>query len=104
MGVCEEILAEDLERDLDHPDGCDLPGELGETRAWVHGIASDQAIEVGRLSRQLVWLAGILTNLGLSPIEDIPQLLKTTQDALPVVALVLKCLQDALDSDAGPWD
>jgi hypothetical protein len=99
--VPEVILAEDLERSLRHPNRNDLPMELDETHAWVCGIADDRAADVGRLSRQLVWVAGVLIDIGLPPIEGIPQLLKTTQDALPVVALVLKCLREALDSSAG---
>jgi hypothetical protein len=46
-------------------------------------------------------VAGLLIELGLSPVENIPQLPKTAQDALPVVTLVLKCLQEALESSAG---
>jgi hypothetical protein len=47
---------------------------------------------------------GVLIDMGLIPIEDIPQLPKTAQDALSVAALVLKCLQEALDSSVSPWD
>jgi hypothetical protein len=68
------------------------------------GIAYNRATKAERLSRQHVWVASVLIDLGLPPIGDIPRFLKTTQDALPVVALVLKCLQEVLDSGAGPWD
>jgi hypothetical protein len=47
---------------------------------------------------------GVLIDMGLIPIEDIPQLPKIAQDALSVAALVLKCLQEVLDSSVGPWD
>jgi hypothetical protein len=83
---------------LRHPRRCDLPEELDETRACMHGIASDRATEAGWLSRQLVWVVGVLFDLGLPPIEDIPRLPKIAQDALLEVALVLECLQEALDS------
>jgi hypothetical protein len=59
----------------------------------VYAIADDRAAEAGWLSRRLIRVASVLIDLGQPPIEDIPQLLKTAQDALPVVALVLKCLQ-----------
>jgi hypothetical protein len=49
-------------------------------------------------------VADVLIDLGLQPIEDIPQISKTAQDAFPAVALVLKRLQEALDSDTSPWD
>jgi hypothetical protein len=82
-------MAGELERDLHHPDGQDLPVEQDET----HGLL-----------RQLVWEASVLIDLELPPIEDIPHLPKIAQDALPPVALVLKCPQEELDSGAHPWD
>jgi hypothetical protein len=103
-GEREAIHAEELERHMRHPDGWNLPVELDETRARVHRIADDQVDEAGRLSRQLVPVAGVLIDLGLPSIVDIPRLPKIAQDALLVVALVLKCLQEMLDSGAGPWD
>jgi hypothetical protein len=39
--VRKVISAEDLEHGLCHPDGHDLPMELDETCAWLHGIAGD---------------------------------------------------------------
>jgi hypothetical protein len=104
LGVHEAILVKELERSLHHPDWRDMPVELDKTHAWVHGIADDRAAKAGRMLRRLVWVAGVLINLGLSPIDDIPQLLKIAQDALLSVILVLKCLQEALDSGVGPWD
>jgi hypothetical protein len=49
-------------------------------------------------------VAKVLIDLGLLPIEDIPQLPQMAWDALLAVALVVERLQEALDSDAGPWD
>jgi hypothetical protein len=97
-------LAEELECGLHHPHGRDLLVELDKTQAHVYWIADDRAAEVGLLSRRLVWVASVLIDLGLLPIEDIPYVLKTTQDALPMIVLVLKHLQEVLDSGAGPWD
>jgi hypothetical protein len=37
-------------------------------------------------------VANVLINLGLLPIEDIPQLPKIAREVLPVVALILKRL------------
>jgi hypothetical protein len=97
-------MAGELERDLHHPDGQDLPVEQDETHGQVHGIAGDRADEAEWLLRQLVWEASVLIDLELPPIEDIPHLPKIAQDALPPVALVLKCPQEELDSGAHPWD
>jgi hypothetical protein len=66
--VCEVILAEELERNVHYPNGRDLPAELDEAFSRVHGIAGDRTIEAGWLSRQLIWVAGVLIDLGLPSI------------------------------------
>jgi hypothetical protein len=104
LEMCEVILAEELECGLHPLDGHDLPMELDESRAWVDGIADDCVVEVGRLSRQLMWVVSVLIDLGLLPIEQITQLSKAAQDVLPAVTFVLKRLQEALNSGTGPWD
>jgi hypothetical protein len=45
----------------------------------------------------------VLIDQGLLPIEDIPELPKTAREVLPMVVLILKCLQEALASGTGPW-
>jgi hypothetical protein len=104
LGVHEAILVEELECGLRHPDGHDPPVELDETRALVHVIVGEQDAEAGRLWRQLIWVVGLPIDLGLPSIDDIPQHPKTAQDALPTVSLVLKHMQEALDSNTGQWD
>jgi hypothetical protein len=49
-------------------------------------------------------ISNILVNLGMLPIQNIPQLLKSTQEVLPAVNLLLQCLHETLASDTGPWD
>jgi hypothetical protein len=78
--------------------------ELYKAHTRVNEIADNRAAEAERLSTQLVRVAGVLVDWGLPPIEDIPQLPKTIQDALTAVALILERLQGALDSGTGPWD
>jgi hypothetical protein len=51
-----------------------------------------------------LWVASIQIELGFLPIQDITQLPKTVQVVLPAVTLILKCLQEALDSGTDPWD
>jgi hypothetical protein len=104
LEVREAIMAEELERGLRRSDGHDLPTELYKVRTRANKIASDRATEAEQLSRNLVWVADILIDLGLPPIEDIPHLPKTIWDALAMIALALECLQGALDSGASPWD
>jgi hypothetical protein len=97
-------VTQELECSMRHSDRRNPPAELYKARAWTNEIANDRAAEAKRLSRQLMSVAGILIDLGLLPMEDIPRLPKTVQDALVAVILVLERLQGALDSGAGPWD
>jgi hypothetical protein len=70
----------------------------------VHGVADNWAAEAECLSRQLAWVAKVLIDLGLLPIEDMPQLPQMARDALPAVTLVVERLQEVLDFGTGPWD
>jgi hypothetical protein len=45
-----------------------------------------------------------LVDLGMMPIQDIPQLPKSSQEVLPTASLILEFLQEVLASDAGPWE
>jgi hypothetical protein len=101
--VHEVVQSEELERGLRPSNRQYLSVELKKIHVHVDRIAVDLAAKAERQSQQVVRVADILINLGLLPIEGIPQLLKTTQEALPTVTLILKCLQEALDSSAGPW-
>jgi hypothetical protein len=47
---------------------------------------------------------GSLVDLGMLPILNIPQLLKSAQEVLPVIDLVLQRMQEVLASGVGPWD
>jgi hypothetical protein len=87
LEVHKAIFVDELECGLHPPDG---------------RIIDDHAAEAERLSRQVAQVADILIDLGLLPIEDIPHLLKIAQEVLPVVALILKRLQEARDPGAGP--
>jgi hypothetical protein len=78
--------------------------ELKKACTRMDIIAVDPATEAERLSQQVMRVVGVLIDLGLLPVEDILQLLKTTQEVLPAVTLNLKHLQEALDSSADPWD
>jgi hypothetical protein len=104
LEVHEVILVEELEHDLHHLEGRDLPLELYKARAWANEIADNRVGKVERQSRKLVQVAGVLINLGLPPIEDIPQLPKIVWDTLVAVALILEHLQGALDSGTGLWN
>jgi hypothetical protein len=77
--VREAIQAVELEHALYPPDGHDLSVELDKAHASVNRMVYDRNTEAEQLSRQVVQVANILVDLGLLPIEDIPQLLNTTQ-------------------------
>jgi hypothetical protein len=102
--VREAIQAVELEHGLYPPDGHDLSVELDKAHASVNRMVYDRNTEAEQLSRQVVQVANILVDLGLLPIEDIPQLLNTTQWVLLAVAHILKSFQEALDSITGPWN
>jgi predicted component of type VI protein secretion system len=70
----------------------------------MRGVVNDRATEAERVSRQLAWVAKVLIDFGLPPIENIPRLPQMAQDALPMVALVVERMQEALDSSTDPWD
>jgi hypothetical protein len=72
LKVREVILAVELECGLHPPDRRDLSVELDMAHASVNKMVDDRAAEAKRLLRQVVQVAGILVNLGLLPIEDIP--------------------------------
>jgi hypothetical protein len=66
--------------------------ELDRTCAHVDRINSERATEAGRLSQLVVGISNALVNLGMLPIEDIPQLPKLAQEVLPVAGHVLERL------------
>jgi hypothetical protein len=51
-----------------------------------------------------VGISDALVDLGMLPVQDIPQFLKSAQEVLLVADLVLRRLQGVLASGAGPWD
>jgi hypothetical protein len=55
-------------------------------------------ITVGRVDFQC------LVDLGMLPVQDIPQLSKLDRKVLLASGLVLELLQEALASGAGQWD
>jgi hypothetical protein len=64
--------------------------ELYKAHEWAIEIAGERVVDAERLSRQLVRVAGVLIDMGLKLIEDIPQLPKTVRDALAMATLVLE--------------
>jgi hypothetical protein len=104
MEVQEVILAEELERGLHPTNGQDLSAELDKACAQVAMINGERAAEAKQLSQWVVRISNILVDLGILPAQDIPQLLMSAREVLPVVDLILKRLQEVLASSAGPWD
>jgi hypothetical protein len=73
--VWEAILVVELERGLHPSNGWDLSAELDKACACVERIDGERAAEAERLS-QLVMHSGVLVDLGMMPIQDIPQIPK----------------------------
>jgi hypothetical protein len=71
----------------------------------MHGqIRSERNTKAGQLSWLVVEISNALADLGMLPIQDIPQLSKLAQEVLTVAGLLLECLQKVSASSAGPWD
>jgi hypothetical protein len=104
LEVREAILVEELEHDLHPTDGWELSVELDKARTCVDRIDGERATEAEQLSQWVMRISSVLVDLGLRPIQDIPQLSKSAQEVLPAVDLTFKRLQEALASGAGPWD
>jgi hypothetical protein len=100
--VREVILSEELKCGLHPSDGWNLLAELDEAHACMNEIDGECAGEGERLSRQVMRISGILVDLGMLPIQDIPQLPRSAREVLSVVDLILKSLQEALTFSADP--
>jgi hypothetical protein len=76
--VREAILSEVLDRGLHPSDELDLPVEMDKTRARVDRIDSNCVAEAEQLLLQVMRISSILVILDMLPIQDIPQLPKST--------------------------
>jgi hypothetical protein len=74
---------------LHFSDGQDLSGELEELHARVTGVKDEHAVEAGELSALAVEASNAVVDLGMLPIQDVPQLPKSAQEVLKVVSLIL---------------
>jgi hypothetical protein len=70
----------------------------------VGRINAEHATEAERLSQLVVEISNALVELGMLPIQDIPQLPKLVYEVLSAVGLILEYLQEALDSSARSSD
>jgi hypothetical protein len=95
LEVQEAILAEHYVHDLHPPDGWDMSAELEETRACVDEIKGERAAKANQLSQLVVGISNALVDLGMLPVRDNPQLLKSAREVLTVAGLILECLREA---------
>jgi hypothetical protein len=74
----QEVILVEQQACVLHPfDGQDLSMELEEIRVHVDGIASERAVEAEQLSQLVVGISNALVDLGVLPVLDIPQFLKS---------------------------
>jgi hypothetical protein len=85
LDVQEAILAEELACGLHPPDGRDLTAELEEIHVCMDGIN-----EAGRLSKLAMEISHSFVDLGMLPVQDIPQLPMSAQEVLAATGLVLE--------------
>jgi hypothetical protein len=78
------MLAEELEHVPHPPNGQDLSMELDKARARADKIDGKHAAEAERLSWQVMRISGVLVDLGMLLIQNIPQLLKSARDDVDI--------------------
>jgi hypothetical protein len=83
-------LEEDHPQGLHSFNGRDLLTELEERHECVVGVENERVAEAVTLSRSVMGISYSLVNLGAFPIQDIPERLKSAQDVLTAVGLVLE--------------
>jgi hypothetical protein len=66
--------------------------ELEQLRLRMAGVKNECAVEIGELSQLVMKISNALVDLGMSPIRDIPQLLKSALEVLAVTGLILERL------------
>jgi hypothetical protein len=79
-----------------------LSAELEELHESVAGIEGDRSTEGMKLSWSVREISDALVDLGVFPIQDIPQHLKSAQDVLMVTDLILERLREERASGTGP--
>jgi hypothetical protein len=90
LEVQEVILAEEQAHSLHPVNGRDLFLELKETRACMDEIKGGRIAKAEQLSQMVMKISSMLFDLGIFPIQEIPQLLKSAQEVLMVVGLLLE--------------
>jgi hypothetical protein len=61
--------------------------ELEQLRLRMAGVKNERAVKIGELSQLVMEISNALVDLGMSPIWDIPQLLKSALEVLAVTEL-----------------
>jgi hypothetical protein len=92
LEVQEVILAEEQACGLHPHDGRDLAVELEGIHARVDKIRGEHATEARQLSQLVMEISNALADLGMLPIQDIPQLPKSAQEAWTATGLLLERL------------
>jgi hypothetical protein len=77
LEVQEAILAEEEACGLHPFDGRDLSVELEDIHAHVDMIEGERAIKAGQLLQLVMEISNALVDLGMLPVQDIPQLPKS---------------------------
>jgi hypothetical protein len=73
---------------------------LEELYARIAVIEDEHATDTLGLSWLVMGISDALVDLGVFPIQDIPRRLKSTQEVLAAIGLVLECLREEHASDA----
>jgi hypothetical protein len=79
-----------------------LSTELEELHEHIAGVESERATEAMQPSWSIMEISNALVDLGVFPIQGIPERLKSAQDVLMTAGLVLEHLREDHASGTGP--
>jgi hypothetical protein len=69
-----------------------MPTELEKIHVRVAEVENKHTTEAGKLSALAVEASNALVDLGMPPIRDVPQLLKTAKEVLKATCVILEHL------------
>jgi hypothetical protein len=101
LKVWEAVLAEAQTCGIYLRDGRDL---LEELRKRMAGVDEERVVEAEKLAALVTETSRDLMDLGLPPIQEIPQVLRKAWEVLKAARIVLEHLWEVHASGAGHWN
>jgi hypothetical protein len=102
LDLREAVLVEAQSRGLNPQDNCEELMEFIELQRHLKEAEVECVIEAGWLVIFLRDVSKVLVDLGMPPIQRIPQDSRAADDILEVVGTILECLREAYTYGHGP--